>query len=776
MIKKRILLLSMIVCLAAVTVPGFAQTDLAALRERPVMQATRVDQSPDIDGDVLNDPIWGAATPITEFWQTTPRAGEPMTERTEVRVVYTPTMFYVGVVCYDREPDQIIVADSRRDSDLDDTDSFRLIVDTYLDRQNGFVFGTNPAAIEYDAQVAREGQGGFGGRNSGGSASGFNLNWDAAWTVSTQIGDFGWSAEFAIPLKTLRFNDNDDQTWGVNFQRVIRRRNETAFWAHLPRQFNLNRLSLAGTMTGLSLTKQRNLKLMPYTLGNAFNTRVKTIQGQSGVLNTSTATTADDVSILTSRDNWGLDMKYSLTPSLTLDATYNTDFAQVEVDDQQVNLDRFNLFFPEKRPFFLENAGLFTVGNPGEVDLFFSRRIGLGAGGSSVPILAGGRISGRAGKTDVGLLNMQTESVGANHGNNFSVARVSQELGNRSAIGAMFINRQGTGNLAPNDDYNRTYAVNGRWGIGRYAQFTGFAAGTQTGAATKTTGTNPYAYRIGGIYDSPRWRINGNYTEVGQGFNPEVGFLRRTGGFRKPDATVLFRYRPEGKPLGLNELRPHISYQAYWNFNNFQTTGRWHVDNHWEFVNGAEVHTGFNITKEGVVNAFDISRGRNVVVAPGTYDHIEAQIVAFSNQGHWWSVSTRTFVGGFFGGNRFSFSPTLRLRYGETLNTQFSVNHNNVNLPVGDFVTNLYRARVSYSFTPRILLQSLVQYNSQSDVWSANFRFSLLQAANTGLFVVYNEVRDTDLLTPTAPFDMHEERLTNRSFIIKYSLLLDALN
>jgi hypothetical protein len=318
--------------------------------------------------------------------------------------------------------------------------------------------------------------------------------------------------------------------------------------------------------------------------------------------------------------------------------------------------------------------------------------------------------------------------------------------------------------------------VNGRLGIGKYAQLNGFAAGTSTGNATRISGSDQYAYQGGGIYDSPRWRLAANYTEVGPGFNPEVGFLRRTGGFRKPDAQILYRFRPQNKPLGLNELRPHISYQSYWNFNDFQTSGRWHIDNHWEWVSGAEVHTGFNITREGVVDAFDISRGQDILVPSGTYDHVEAQIVAFTNQGHWWSINTRTTVGGFFGGDRVAFRPTLRLRHGETLSTQFGINHNNVNLPAGDFITNLYQTRVSYSFTPRILLQTLLQYNNQSDLWSVNLRFSMLQAANTGLFIVYNETRDTDLLTPEIPFDLHRERLTNRSIIIKYTLLIDALN
>lgn len=312
--------------------------------EAPVAVAMRVSAAPTLDGDVLGDPVWTEAQPITRFWQTTPEEGQPASERTEVRIVYTDQALYFGVVCYDRLPESIIVSDSRRDAPLDETDSFQIILDTYRDRQNGFVFGTNPAGIEYDGQVTNEGQGtGFGGgRQRGGSGGGFNINWDASWEVRTKISEIGWSAEFAIPFRTLRYRKAQRQIWGINFQRNIRRRNETAFWAPLPRQFNLYRLSLAGVLTGLEIRRQRNLKIIPYTLGEARRDFSET-----------------------SGTDWlgeaGVDLKYSITPSLTLDATYNTDFAQVEVDEQQINLDRFNLFFPEKRPFFLENAGLFAV-------------------------------------------------------------------------------------------------------------------------------------------------------------------------------------------------------------------------------------------------------------------------------------------------------------------------------------------------------------------------------------------------------------------------------
>jgi hypothetical protein len=405
---------------------------------RGVANATRVESAPDLDGEVLNDLIWQQVDPITgTFWQTSPDEGQPATEKTEVRLLYTARSLYVGVVCYDSDPSKIVVSDSRRDASLQDTDCFQIVFDTYHDRQNGFLFGTNPAAIEYDAQITSEGRGSFGsGRQRGGAGGGFNLNWDGSWEVRAKTSEIGWSAEFEIPFRTLRFSNEEQQTWGVNFQRNIRRRNETAFWVKLPRQYNIQRISLAGSLTGLKNIQQQNLKVMPYTLGEV-------VRDFGNDLDTET------------QAELGFDLKYGLTPSLTLDGTYNTDFAQVEVDDQQINFDRFNLFFPEKRAFFLENAGFFSVGDPGNVDLFFSRRIGIGEDGLEVPIVAGGRLSGKVAGLNVGLLNMQTESlrfVNPDDGdstliptNNVSVIRLNKELPNRSAIGALVVNRQGMG-------------------------------------------------------------------------------------------------------------------------------------------------------------------------------------------------------------------------------------------------------------------------------------------------------------------------------------------
>lgn len=733
-----------VVWLASI-LPALAQVPAGspALRPRPTGVAVAVPEGPTLDGDVLGDPAWKAATPITGFWQEQPTEGAPSSEKTEVRLLYTKDTLYIGAIMYDSEPGGIVTADPRRDAPLDDIDSFRVLIDTFRDRQNGFVFGTSAAGGEYDGQVTNEGQGGgglaFGGNASGGSGGGFNVNWDGAWTVRSASGEFGWSAELAIPFKTLRFPIASEQTWGINFQRIIRRKNERAYWAPIPRQFNLFRVSLAGTVSGIRTPAVRNLKVMPYALGQTIT---------SGVRPAPTDNSAE----------FGGDLKYSVTPSLTLDATVNTDFAQVEVDDQQVNLDRFNLVFPEKRPFFLENAGFFSVGNQGEVDLFFSRRIGLAADGAPVPILGGGRLSGKAGKYNIGLLNMQTDDVGTAAGNNFSVLRVSRDLPNRSLVGAIFTQRLGTGSLAKADDYGRTYGVDGRWAIEQHTIVSGFFAVTETPGVS---GDN-HSFNLRSRTNRQRFDIDAGYQEVGNNFKPEVGFLTR-GGYRKPDIRIMTRFRPKRI---FQELRPHSTYRGFWGFDGFQETGYWHIDNHWQFKDSTEIHTGVNLTLEGVRVPFQIYPG--IFVPPGTYRNAEVQPVLMTNQAKPVSLNLQTFFGGFFSGHRKTFNPSIQFRAGQQLTGSVSYSRNDVDLPQGSFVTNLIRTRLSYSFTPRVFVQSLVQYNDRADVWSMNLRLGWIQAANTGLFIVYNDTRGLYDLRPTP---LREDR----SLVIKFSRMFDLL-
>jgi hypothetical protein len=632
-------------------------------------------------------------------------------------------------------------------------DSFRFILDTYKDGQNGFVFGTSPSGGEYDAQVSLEGrEGDQAARQQSGAGGGFNLNWDAAWTVRTRVGEFGWSAEFSIPFKNLRYARGGEQSWGLNMQRNIRRKKEVAYWSPLPRQYNILRVSRAGVLEGVKTPAQRNLKITPYVLGSSN----RDYQTRSTFERSAQA---------------GFDLKYSVTPSLTLDATVNTDFAQVEVDEQQVNLDRFSLFFPEKRPFFLENAGLFTAGNSGEVDLFFSRRIGIASTGDPLPIVGGARLSGKVKGFNVGLLDMQTKPLaGIAPGNNFAVARLSREMPHRSGFGALFINRASTGDdvVASVPDHNRTYAVDGRRGIGRYGQITGFLAGTSTPGVTRKARAFDGAF----LRESPRFDLRAKYTDVGEGFNPEVGFLRRRA-FRKIDLHILNRTRPKDF-MGIQELRPHISYRGYFKPDGFYESGWLHFDNHWEFKSQWEIDTGMNLTREGLKTPFAIAP--LVTVPVGSYDNAEAQIVLISPQAKPVSLNMTTIVGGYYSGHRVALSPAIKFRAGEKLSGALNINYNRVTLPEGKFEANLFRLRASYSFSPRVFVQSLVQYNQQTKFLSGNFRFGWLQSANAGIFVVYNEGRERDALNQGRPDDTALGLVRDRSIVIKFSRLIDVFH
>jgi hypothetical protein len=552
------------------------------------------------------------------------------------------------------------------------------------------------------------------------------------------LGDFGWSAEFRIPFKTIRYPSRDIQSWGVNFQRNIIRRNETAYWSPLGRQFNILRLADAGKLTGLEIDSQRNLKIVPYVLGEASNI------GDDG-----NDTDAE----------WGLDAKYSLTPSLTLDLTYNTDFAQVEADESQVSLDRFNLFFPEKRPFFLENAGLFAVGKAQQVELFFSRRIGLSEDGEIIPIDYGARVSGAVGGVNVGAMYMQTDDLaGVTPSNRFGVARVNKELPNRSSLGAIFVSRDAMGERSEFFGNNRTYGADARWGIGEYGLISGYVAGTSTPGLDG----DEKSWALSGDYDSEKWSLGADFVKVGEDFNPEVGFLNRSGGYRNYAANIMRRYRPDNSRIGLLEIRPHASYRGYWNLDGLQETGFLHIDNHLVWKNGYEFHSAINFTTEGLMEPYEISDG--IFVPPGTYRNSEVHLYGQTNEGAWISFSASMTVGGFYNGDRVAFTPSMRMRLGEHFTTQLSWSQNNVDLPQGDFTTQVGRLRLSYSFTPQIALEALLQYNNVDDFFSTNLRFSWLRKANTGLYVVLNDINGYDRYTGEQP---------NRGVIVKYTHMFD---
>ena len=705
----------------------------------PSFDASYLETPPILDGNILSDPSWVKIKPITNLKQARPFYGSPASEKTEIRIAFTNKTLYVGVICFDKESEKIVVSDSRRDSNLNDDDSFLFILDTYNDQQNGFLFGTNSIGVEYDAQIDNEGEGNM---QQGGVVGGTNLNWDASWDVKTETGDYGWSAEFSIPLRTLRFGNGKDKTWGVNFQRNISKNSEVAYWAQLPIAFEIKRLSLAGKMKKINLKNPKNLKIFPYGLTQNINDKSNDSKYNN--------------------QEYGLDIKYSLTPGLTLDMTYNTDFAQVEVDEQQVNLDRFNLFFPEKRAFFLENAGQFSVGSPGEVDLFFSRRIGLSDDGSVVPIIGGSRISGKIGQTNIGLLNMYTDEVQSEGigENNFTVARVNHDFAkSRSSIGGIYINKSEQNLLqgANRNSYNRVAAIDGKWGLGKKGQVTGFISKS----SSPNINSDDHALNFKAEYAWDGWRIFGAYTEVGEGFNPEVGFLLRDA-FKKPEFLIFKQWRPKNTGNFL-EVRPHISGRRYFNFNNDLISSFLHVDNHWVWKSGFEIHTGVNFTTEGVFNDFSIS---GVTIPSGEYNHQEFQLIVYTNKNNQIYYSTRTFIGGYYGGNRFSSKNTINLRVGDKFNSALTINYNKLNLQNGTIDALITGGKFTYSFTPRIFLQSLIQYNNISNITSVNTRFGWLKNANTGLFVVLNLIEDEEFI----------DRTNNQVITIKYNYQFDIFN
>ena len=747
-------------------------------QQAPAASASAIASAPVIDGR-LDDDAWAEAQVLTGFIQREPSEGQPVSERTEVRVAYDEEALYVGAWLFDSDPTSLVFGQTLRDASLNESDAFVLVLDTYLDRQNGFVFGTTPAGIEYDGQVANEGQGGGGGggrpgggggRQQRGSGGGFNLNWDGSWEVATSTDSLGWYAEMRIPFTTLRYGRGGDQTWGLNFERRIRRNSEEAVWAPIPRQFNLYRVSLAGTLD-LAAPATRIATINPYVLSNSFKDY------------TVTSPDAEFGSKV------GIDAKVGLNQSLTLDLTVNTDFAQAEVDDQQVNLTRFSLFFPEKRAFFLENAGTFSVGSGRSAELFFSRRIGLSSG-QEVPIHAGARMTGKVGDMQLGLLNIQTGGLSVpstvNGGtlrvapnNNFGVVRAFREWENRSRIGGIFVSRLNTNSPS---DYNLTYGLDGRLGIGQDLTFSGWAGLTTTplpsGTPDLREGFNngEYGYAGTGNFVTRDWEISGGYRQIGSEFNPEVGFVNRSA-YRYISGRVLYHLRTEGVDW-FREFRPHISGNTFWSLGGFNESYYVHIDSHFAFENGAEIHLpGWNLTGEGLDAPFQIrdegnlpDGGRGPIIIPaGTYNNQELLFTANTNRSAPLSVSGGVTFGGFYSGTRSSPYGSVSYRFRDRLTTSISMNYFDVELDEGSFTTSLVRLTGSYSFTPRIYLQANLQYNDDSKNLGSNIRLGWLDTAGTGLFIVYN---DTEFLGDIDPLGFRSGP-RQRQLVIKYTKLFN---
>ncbi len=718
-------------------------------KDRPRIRARRVEVPPVLDG-LVNEPAWQEMEPATGLIQQQPDEGAAATEKTEVRFGYDDKYLYIGIICFDSSPKDIVVNQNRRDGSLAETDSVQVVLDTFHTKYNAFIFGTSPTGNAYDAQVSKGGQGDTNvGRPPGATQTGaqtagaaaLNLNWDAVWDVKAQVTPRGWEAEMVIPFETLRYQPGQDRTWGLQIMRNFRRRNEQSFWSPLTRAFEITQLDAEGDLEGLDLKRHRNLALVPYVLGgfDSYYTR-----------------TGDPTKL---DKNAGVDLKYGLTGSLTLDATVNTDFAQVEVDEQQINLTRFNVFFPEKRPFFLENSGIFDFGTPQETEIFFSRRIGIDPSGAQIPIDAGMRVSGTAGNYELGFLNIKTREVdGLAPANDFSVIRVKRQLRNRSSVGVIGVNRQtltaGTGVRA----FNRTFGADAAIGIGRYINWQNFFAATESPGLS---GSN-HALASSIKYDDSHHQLIFSYKETGKNFNPEVGYLQRAG-YRRPTLAYRRTFYPHNSRV--RSIYPHFQLNRWYTLGSNDLESAFdHFDYAMNLQDGTTLSLPYNRYFERLDKPFEVFPG--IKIPPGRYPYSQIAPLYTSNQSARFFGSAQVILGNFYNGTQRAVTLAGSVRKGETFLWSGTYTHNIIGLPVGNFTTDLVGFRFNWSFTPKSYLQTFTQYNSTTNQVATNIRFALLSTSSNGLYIVYN----TNAITVDFTEPHGCDRTTNsRALLIKYS-------
>ena len=712
---------------------------------RVVVRAIRLTEPLRIDGK-LDEAIYQTAKPLTGFIQALPAEGEPATERTEAWVMFDENFIYVSGKCYDSAPpDKWTANEIRRDTNqLRQNDSFGMLLDTFHDRRNGYNFYTNPLGGFADQAVTDEGNP--------------NVDWNPVWQVRTGRFEGGWTAELAIPFKSIRYNSGVNQEWGIQLRRAIRRKNEWTYLTAVPASTGgpngIFRVSRAATLIGLDLPPaSKNLELKPYGIGRVTTDKIRT----PAVINDP-------------ERQFGLDTKYGLTANLTADVTLNTDFAQVEVDEQQVNLTRFVLQFPEKRDFFLEGRGIFdfgrtSVGGPGNGNassittppaLFYSRRIGLDSG-RVIPIDLGGRVTGKVGKASLGVMNLETgdEPVSASPQTNFTVVRVKQDILRRSSVGVMATNRSQS-TVAPGEA-NLAFGVDALFALFQDLTVAGYWAESQL----EGHNDDNVSYQGRFDYAGDRYGAKFDYLKVGDNFNPEVGFVRRDN-LKRSFGTLRFSPRPKGSR--------RVRRYSYEGMMDYLVNGGGLLESR---TGGARFSTEFqtsdmftlqyNNNYELLVRPFAVAPG--VIIPPGRYPFSDAIVSYLMGQQRRVSGTVALQQGHFYDGDLTAVSFTAaRVSLMKQWSLEPSVSVNHVELPTGTFTTTVLRARTDYGFSPRMFISGLVQRGSADNVLSSNFRFRWEYQPGSELFVVYTDERDT--LKPGYP------DLKNRAFVVKVNRLL----
>lgn len=697
-----------------------------------IAQGVRVDHSPRLDG-TLNDPLWQAAKPIADFLQQEPYESQPATEKTEVRILYTRSAVYFGIHCYDLNPHEIVATELRRDVSQDLDDHFEILIDSNHDRQNAYVFQINPLGTQIDGLVVEE-----QGTPEGGD---FDPAWDGVWTSEARITPDGWTATIEIPFSTLNVTRSTNVVWGLNFKRFLRGRNEEDLWAAYWRRFGITKVSQAGELRGIQdIGSGRLFIVKPYALA-----RYDKTSGQGPLFP------------LTG----GLDVKYGITSNLLLDLTGNTDFADTDVDLEPFNITPFKVFIPEKRQFFLENAGVFNFDIGDQDQLFFTRQIGIDpVTGQQVPINGGAKLTGRIGRTELGVMDVDTRSSGPNPYGNYGIVRVKESLWAGSYVGLMGIDKR-SGNIQ--DPFNQTGGVDTRLVFFKDWFVDAHAAGTRS--PQNPSGAPGSATDIGGSLSYRSNWLDGmvERRKIGPNFNPEVGFIERT----DSDETfgdLTFKARP--KINGIRELQ----------FEGFilhapDTHGQVSTQE-WQGTFRAELNNG-GYTDDDIADVFTqrittpLHIYKNVFIPNGLYHFSRHQLTYGSGQDRRFTYNFFERFGGYYGGrlNEFRVREAYRPAPRFSISASQTWDRFRLPLPNGSFSVVLSSLQANYSFNRFLTFTSLVQMDtSDTRAVSSNLRLRYNYRPDSDFYIIYNVGTQFASLAPANPPQVRETR-----FAVKYT-------
>ena len=727
--QKRLLPLALPLLCALVSSSGHAQFTERTVTEthgEKTITATRTESPVVIDG-TLDEPSWQKAPVSQGFVQKDPNEGEPATEKTEFRLLYNATTLYIGVVSSDRRADRILATEQRRDDRLESDDTVTIVLDTFHDHRNAFLFRTNPLSTQYDALITDEGTNEAlstdEGNDDGNNDEGNNVNesWDEKWEVASQVSPDGWTAEFAIPFKSLRMGGNDKQVWGLDLERVIRRKNELTYWNGFERGFNLEHVSQAGHLEGLEDTEMgMRMRVKPFVVGGF---------SQSSDRSGSKFRNASD---------FGMEvMKYRITPSLTADITWNTDFIEGEIDRLQVNLTRFPNFFPEKREFFQEGAGAFQFGNTKRVKtrellLFHSRRIGLSPSRrATVPITAGGRITGKLQGFTLGMLNVQTGALPSESipPSNYGVLRVKRDVFSRSTVGAFLVSREKAGS----SDFNRVYGMDGKFVFRKHFTIDGFLAQSAEPGEVEEN----WVASANAKWDSDFLLVGMEYLSIDPNFRDDLGYIRRKD-IRRFTPSLEFRPRPD-----IRWIR-QIEFSGRWDYLvNQKNRLAERIDNYQFQIT---FQSGDVLRIVPLQHFFDKvdkrSRIKGIRIPAGDYawNSYSVRFQGFRKRKLAGSVSF-THSYGYYEGDlyKWSVSPVLKLNKSLSVNVSYKISY--LTLPGGTSPSHTVDARINYVFNKQWLTSTILQYDKSKSFAGLHFRLNYIFRSGDDFFLIYNEGR-----------------------------------